>query len=458
MVPVSWLPLAPITALAADADADGIADEVDNCPAVANASQSDPDGDGVGSACDNCPSTGNPDQLDTDGDSFGDACDSPPPGVTSASAKTDIHGRYIGYLSDAGRNQLVIVSFTSSPPGLDIEFSVIEAAGGLTAAPGPGAGTTLGFRDGRALGRTLTLSTPGAQNGYVVAVGITFTADELAGAGADPSDMQVHRLDSGLNPATWISAGLDVGAAGPAGIVGTCGHVIYDDGSVTFWTVAAEPGDYAVGALEPPPDADEDGTPDADDLCPEDPTKVEPGPCGCGIEDADADADGTLDCFDLCPLDPAKVLPGACGCGAADTDQNANGVADCIEPPPAVEEPDDTDDADEPDGDDNADSGEPDGNSPAPAGSDNETPTDDDQPGPAGDDEPNGDGNDAGTEPDSGTPKGDGTLSPGELENVGDDEQVLGERPSASCGFGLFQGMAMSLVGLTLMQPRRRNR
>lgn len=71
-----------------DADGDGVADTLDNCPAVANADQADADADGVGDACDtdndndgvldsadNCPLTGNPDQADADGDGLGNACD-----------------------------------------------------------------------------------------------------------------------------------------------------------------------------------------------------------------------------------------------------------------------------------------------------------------------------------------------------------------------------------------------
>ena len=78
-----------------DADGDGEADDVDNCPNTANADQADADGDGVGDDCDNCPDVANPDQADADGDGIGDACE---PGCCGASGPVAPLGLAIGML------------------------------------------------------------------------------------------------------------------------------------------------------------------------------------------------------------------------------------------------------------------------------------------------------------------------------------------------------------------------
>lgn len=57
-----------------DSDSDGVSDDIDNCPFLANADQLDTDYDGIGDVCDNCPISMNPDQADSDTDGVGDAC------------------------------------------------------------------------------------------------------------------------------------------------------------------------------------------------------------------------------------------------------------------------------------------------------------------------------------------------------------------------------------------------
>jgi hypothetical protein len=64
-------------AIPPDADGDGVADSVDNCPAVANANQANSDGDTLGNACDNCPLVTNQNQQDSNGNGIGDACEAP---------------------------------------------------------------------------------------------------------------------------------------------------------------------------------------------------------------------------------------------------------------------------------------------------------------------------------------------------------------------------------------------
>ncbi len=59
----------------ADADGDGVPDARDDCPTVANPSQTDGDLDGVGDACDDSPIIPNASRLDGDADGVGDVCD-----------------------------------------------------------------------------------------------------------------------------------------------------------------------------------------------------------------------------------------------------------------------------------------------------------------------------------------------------------------------------------------------
>lgn len=86
------MPLLGCPPIVNDTDGDGVADEQDNCLAVANADQADADGDGVGDACDNCPNDANSDQADRDGDGLGDACDNCPNNANADQADSDGDG------------------------------------------------------------------------------------------------------------------------------------------------------------------------------------------------------------------------------------------------------------------------------------------------------------------------------------------------------------------------------
>jgi hypothetical protein len=103
--------LANAVAGTGDIDLDGVPDATDNCPTVANATQTDTDGDLVGDACDNCVNVPNPrvtpneasflatnpwatltgGQRDDDHDGYGNKCDARfPPATGGLVGPTDL--------------------------------------------------------------------------------------------------------------------------------------------------------------------------------------------------------------------------------------------------------------------------------------------------------------------------------------------------------------------------------
>lgn len=138
-----------------DTDRDGVPDAGDNCPMVANPMQQDADRDGMGDACDtggetdtdrdgiadsrdNCVMVANPMQEDADRDGMGDACDTP----TSMSPPFSLLRVRIGRcLYDNGGD--VRSTATCDRAQRNQQWEVVDAGGGRRAFRNLGSGQCL---------------------------------------------------------------------------------------------------------------------------------------------------------------------------------------------------------------------------------------------------------------------------------------------------------------------------
>jgi hypothetical protein len=309
-----------------DADQDGVCDDDDNCPTVANPNQEDGDSDGVGDACDNCPY--DPDKIepgicgcgvaddDTDGDGTADCddgCPSDPLKIAPGQC-----GCGIPDTDSDGDGTADCVDGCPSDPG--------------KTDPGQcGCGTpdTDSDADGTA---DCNDQCPNDSNKIVpgqCGCGVADTdsdgdgvADCIDGCPADPNKTDPGVCGCGV-------ADTDSDGDGTPDCVDDCPDDPYK----------TEPGICGCGVSDV--DSDGDGVADCIDGCPADPDKTDPGVCGCGVADTDLDGDGVMDCVDQCPSDPNKAAPGICGCGVPDTDSDGDGLADCVDGCPA--DPDKTD-------------------------------------------------------------------------------------------------------------------
>ncbi len=131
-------------------------------------------------------------------------------------------------------------------------------------------------------------------------------------------------LDTSYNVGTGASSQVNAFALQSDGNLLVGGNFLVFNGFITS-CIARLNGDCGSA------DEDGDGASNCIDLCPNDPLKLAPGQCGCGVADNDSDGDGALDCNDGCPNDAAKLFAGVCGCGIPDTDTDADGTPDCLE-------------------------------------------------------------------------------------------------------------------------------
>jgi len=301
-----------------DDDNDGSADTDDGCPndplksspgaCGCGVADTDTDGDGVADCIDNCPSLSNPDQSDFDGDGIGNDCDADWSDC-NANGIADASDLVSGFSSDCNGNRIPdecengsAWRSTGDMGGVYTSPTPREATGQLTNLPIAQGDVVLTIRavaDLDANNESLTLFLADPKNPVAVLFGpnspacgqlntaeLTFSAQEWNAIRDLPGGDSITVT---LQPSFAVNATCDGNGTSP--IEG------YTEVIVEYLDAVPDCNNNGVWD-ECDPDTDGDGTIDDCDGCPNDPTKQNPGVCGCNAPDTDSDGDGAADCID----------------------------------------------------------------------------------------------------------------------------------------------------------------
>ncbi len=349
----------------ANSDGDALGNVCDNCPSVANADQANSDGDALGNACDGCPNDAAKTSpgacgcgvADTDSDSDGtpnciDGCPSNPlkssPGVCGCGLAEDdanndgtpdcvgggdwtasfeaLGGTIASPGTRAFEFFVPFSTFTGPISAVEVEFIGFNHAscGDLVAlVKAPSAATAPIFSRIGMAGTAQADTSPLVGN-YSFSDGATSSiwAAAATATGATPVLEGIYRPTGGASP--QIVPMLPILGASP--FQGKWSVTLDDAVATTVGSVQRVRLKLRGPAHTGVPNTDGDAFADWYDNC----VSVS------NDAQTDADSDGLGDACDGCPNDPTKQQPGICGCGIPDLDRDGNGIADCLELPPCI--------------------------------------------------------------------------------------------------------------------------
>jgi hypothetical protein len=319
-----------LIAAADDTDGDAIADDVDNCPTVANEDQANIDMDDLGDACDpdldgdgrpnaddNCPAVSNGPQTDGDDDGAGDACDECPfdPERTEAGPC----GCEVEEIDSDGDGSPDCVDGCPDDPGKD--------------APGECGCGILDIDlddDGFLTCDDECPSDPDKSEAGECGCGIPETDFDDDGAPNCLDDCPTDPNKTAQGQCGCGTSDQDSDFDGVANCNDLCGGTPSGDG----------PDEFGCGATQR--DSDDDDIADAFDQCPQTPIGQPANDFGCAVFEIDTDMDGVNDAVDQCVSTPLGTAIDERGCEVMliPTDSDGDGVTDvadlCPDTPPSA--------------------------------------------------------------------------------------------------------------------------